>query len=144
MALFRPSTKLPPDPRLTVAAGLLLLAYAAALIALWRWAGLVASARDLPYIFLLLAWQIGPVAAAVATAKASATRTGQAAFLLLEAAIILHTAWANYDGFVLNPDPQQPIALLIFVPLEQYGGFILAFGLAALFGWRARQRWMKT
>ena len=83
-----------------------------------------------------LAWQVGPVALTAWLARHCST-AGAWAFLALQLGIFAFAGWIWYLLLVVDPDPQAPIALFIFVPLYEYAA-VGAFAILASFvGWLA-------
>lgn len=119
----------------------LLLAYALALAGPWlffaSWDD-EASVLVAPFVY---AWQAGPVVLAALCVRLSSEAGMAGWFLAVQAAIVLSTAWLWYDLTFVHLDPQNPIALLIFLPLWQYVALAAAWLIALAAGWRPRRDW---
>ncbi|MEA3047007.1 MAG: hypothetical protein QOJ53_1339 [Sphingomonadales bacterium] len=123
-------------------AGWLLLGYALAIAGFCLWGvWRTGEAEGVLFSLVLIPWIAAPVAGAAAAAGASPTRIGAAAFLALEAALILFTIWLTVDVY-RHGNSTSGIAFL-FLPVGQWGAFGIVFLLALLFGWRMRPDFLK-
>ena len=106
------------------------------------------GAADAPDVLLMdlifIPWIAGPAAVAALCSKASETRRGALVFLTLEAAVVASTVLAWIYLILIAPDPQNGVAMGVFLPLYQFGAVIVFFSAAYLFGWRARPEWLDS
>ena len=97
------------------------------------------------WVFGILAyfWQIAAVALVALLVNLSRTRMGAVAFLLLEIAIIVFNLWVWHDLSFVHLDAQNPIALLLFLPICGLIAVAVLFPVALLLGWRMRPDFLK-
>jgi hypothetical protein len=95
---------------------------------------------------LILCWQVGPVALAAMLVKAARTTAGAWLFVGFEACFVAAALWF-YLNVSFNIEIWGAIGAGFFLgfigPLLQYGALAVIFLLALLFGWRARDGWLK-
>jgi hypothetical protein len=90
---------------------------------------------------LVIPWLAAPVVAAAAGAGASPTRLSAMTYLSLEIGLILFSIWSTVDMF-LHGNSTAGIGIL-FLPIPEWGAFILIFLLNLACGWRMRPDFLK-
>ena len=130
----------PPDRTLARAAALLALSYALAITG-FTLQGIAASARRTILLMALfvIPWLAAPALAAACGVAASTSRAGAAAFLALEAALIVSMAWLDQD--IARSGNSTAAVAFLFWPVFQWGAVAIFFLVAWLFGWRGRDNW---
>ena len=88
-------------------------------------------------------WVVSPLA--ITALLVSISRTERSAWIAVafEGAMILFTVAAWYTYVALYPDPLGPLTLIIFLPFAQYLAIVIFLFLVSLFGWRAKESWLK-
>jgi hypothetical protein len=130
----------PPDRTLVRTASLLVLGYALAITG-FTLQGIAheGEAEALLMALFVIPWLAAPAMAAACGVAASTIRAGAAAFLALEAALIVSMAWLDQD-IARNGNSTAAVAFLIW-PVFQWGAVAVFFLVAWLFGWRGRDNW---
>jgi hypothetical protein len=125
----------------------LFFAYAAGLAAFL----IVSVPHEAELIFIgpfIWAWQVGPVAFAAMLVKASSRLEGAWVFVGVEAAVIGSTIWFFVDSLLLDSEGWSALGASLTIafsgPFFQYVAVLTAVVLAWVFGWRARESWLKA
>ena len=93
------------------------------------------------FSLILIPWFAAPVVAAAAGAGASPSRLGAILYLILQAGLILYSIWTTVD-LSLYGNSTAGIGIL-FIPIPEWGVFLLVFLFALACGWRMRPDFLK-
>jgi hypothetical protein len=88
-------------------------------------------------------WTAAPVVAAACFVAASRTRLGARFYFTVQLALIASFAWEFYQVWYVHPSSTGGFVFFTW-PLLQWGTILVVAGVAAAFGWRAKESWLST